>query len=591
MNYQIFELFLPICAIVFSTLLIIVYFLKKRVNLTENKMYSVMLVCALIDSLLVFIEKGIAVNKTIDSFTPFLKFIVFILNKIDASTLVVLTSCLFLYIFVITLKPDNNTYKKVLYFSAICDSIFICMTFFLKLSIITDGTILSISGTALYPVYVACSLYILLSIIITLKNLKKITKKHIPLFVIIIIFFLQILIFTFNPYLTVISIFLTFSNYVMYYTIENPDVRILEELHKSKEVSDTANEEKTMFLYNMTQEIREIVNEINSSANDILDSNLVDENKDSARNIIATTSKFTTLTNDLLDISSVDTDNIKVYNNKYNIKNILKQVVSISNDKCKNKGLQFITNIDNNVPNELYGDSIGLKEVLNVILDNAYKYTNKGYVEFDVNTIIKNDVCRLIITVEDSGIGIKSGDINNLKVSNTSLAKANGLITKMNGTMLISSDFGGGTKVKIVIDQKIVVSDDVVITKYESIFNNINILTIDDSEAGLKIIDKLLNGTNIRIDKANTGKECLDKIRINKYDVVLLDENLEEISGLELMKKIKEVRNFNTPVILLTKDNSYEYNEEYVKVGFSDYLLKPLKKDELLDKINKYTKK
>ena len=178
-----------------------------------------------------------------------------------------------------------------------------------------------------------------------------------------------------------------------------------------------------------------------------------------------------------------------------------------------------------------------------------------------------------------------------LNVSNTSLAKANKLIIKMNGTMLISSDFGVGTKIKVVLDQRIEINTNSEIAKYDNIFNNINILTIDDSEAGLKIIDKLLNGTNIKIDKANTGKECLDKIRINKYDVVLLDENLEEISGLELMKRIKEVRNFNAPVILLTKDNSYEYNEEYLKIGFSDYLLKPIKKDELINKINEYKKK
>ena len=124
-----------------------------------------------------------------------------------------------------------------------------------------------------------------------------------------------------------------------------------------------------------------------------------------------------------------------------------------------------------------------------------------------------------------------------------------------------------------------------------SIFDDIKILSVDDSEAGLKIIDKLLSGTNIMIDYANTGKECLDKIKTSKYNLVLLDEELEEMTGIDLMKKIKEVRNFNTPVIFLTKDNSYEYNEEYSKVGFSDYLLKPLKKDELINKIDMYTKK
>ena len=118
-----------------------------------------------------------------------------------------------------------------------------------------------------------------------------------------------------------------------------------------------------------------------------------------------------------------------------------------------------------------------------------------------------------------------------------------------------------------------------------------NLLTIDETDTGIKIVNKLLKGTKIKNDVANTGKEAIDKIKVNKYDVILLDEELSNISGIELMKKFKEIRNFKTPVILLTKDNSYEYNEEYLKVGFRDYLLKPLKKDVLLNKINEYVRK
>ena len=393
-----------------------------------------------------------------------------------------------------------------------------------------------------------------------------------------------------NPGLLLITAAETFITVIMYFTIENPDMKLLEEVHKSKEISDNANEEKTLFLYNMTQEIRNTTSEINNHADLILDSDSLEESKDSARSIKATTSKFTSMTNEILDVSKIDSANIKVYNNKYKIKNILKQVVNIYTDICKNKELKFITNIDHDIPETLYGDSIGLKEVLTIILNNSIKYTQKGYIELDINTIIKNDICRLIITIEDSGTGIKSEDINKLKVDDKSLSKANKLITLMNGTMLISSNYGIGTKVKIILDQKIALDKDDEISKYDTVFDDINILMIDDSEAGIKIIEKLIKGTNIKMDSSNTGKDCLSKIKVNKYDIILLDEELSGISGLELIRKIKEIRNFNTPIILLTKDNSYEYNEEYLKLGFNDYILKPVKKDELLTKINKYTK-
>ena len=198
----------------------------------------------------------------------------------------------------------------------------------------------------------------------------------------------------------------------MFFTIENPDMKLLEEVHKSKEISDAANEEKTMFLYNMTQEIRNTTNDINANADMILDSESFDEIQECAREIKGITSKFNSMTNELFDVSKIDAANIKVYNNKYNIKNILKEIVTTYDKKCNGCGVELRVNIDHDVPEILYGDSIGLKEVINIIMDNSIKYTKEGYIEFDVNTIIKNDICRLIITVEDSGMGMKSEDIN-----------------------------------------------------------------------------------------------------------------------------------------------------------------------------------
>ena len=296
------------------------------------------------------------------------------------------------------------------------------------------------------------------------------------------------------------------------------------------------------------------------------------------------------MTNKILDISQVDSANIKTYNSKYNIKNVLRQIINIYSDSCKSKELKFRTNIDHDVPELLYGDGIGLKEVLTTILNNSVKYTKKGFIELNVNTIIKNDICRLIITIEDSGIGIKSEDINTIKNNNGPLSEADKLITLMHGAMLVSSSYGLGTKIKIILDQKMEIQKNVEIEKYEKILNDIKLLAVDDSEAGLKIIEKLLKGTRIKLTKAKTGKECIDKIKISKYDLILLDEELSQITANELIVKIKEIRNFKTPVVLLTKDNNYEYNEEYIKNGFAGYILKPLKKEAFINKINEFTK-
>ena len=455
-----------------------------------------------------------------------------------------------------------------------------------------DTSKMYVYGQAIDALKLFLGSYLIIWGILVLMNIKVIIqKKYIPIITIIATVILSVIIQSYDPSILISTVCGTIICYTMYHTIENPDLKLLREAHQAKEISDNANEEKTLFLYNMTQEIRSITNKINDDTDVILDSKDYEEIYDSARDIKANTSKFNNMTNEILDMSYVDASTIKVYNEKYNIKLLLRQIVSVYGDICKNKELKFSTNIDHTIPDSLYGDGISLKEVLNTILNNSVKYTNKGFIELSVNTITKGDICRLIITIEDSGNGIKSEDINKIKVDNKSLAKAYKMITLMNGTMLISSDYGIGTKVKIILDQKIGEVEVSEASKYESNFDNISILSVDDSESGLKIIEKLLKGTNIKLDLANTGKECLDKIKINKYDLILLDEELSQISGLELIKKITEIRNFKIPVILLTKSNSYEYDEEYLKLGFSDYLLKPIKKEELLLKIDKYTKK
>ena len=486
-------------------------------------------------------------------------------------------------------KKNDQTIEKLKKITKIVYGISIVLLLFLKMNLFNEDGMNYSYGPAVNLVYVMSAITSLLSfahLLINFKNIKN--RKNIPIIAFLLLMGGTAIIQILFPQITLATSVEALVIFIMFHTIENPDMKLLQELHNSKEISDNANEEKTLFIYNLTQEIRSISNAIDDDADYILDSKNWDETYGCARNIKFNSAKFITMTNEILDISQVDSSTIKVYNNKYNIKNILKQIVNVYGDLCKNKELKFITNIDHNIPEQLYGDGIGLKEALTTVLNNSVKYTEKGYIELNVNTIIKNDICRLIITIEDSGIGIKSEDINNIKVSDNSISKAHKLITIMNGAMLISSEYGIGTKIKIILDQKLAAVENTEVKKYTEDLENIKVLAVDDSEAGLKIIEKLLKGTKISLTKATTGKECIDKIKTNKYDLILLDEELSQISASELITKLKEIRNFNVPVVLLTKDNSYEYNEEYLKQGFVGYILKPLKKDTIINNIKDF---
>ena len=594
-----------IYSLFYSVLLNIVYFARKRLVTFENKIFEKLMITNLIGVILAIGSYFTIVN--IDKYPIFnvivsKGYIVYLLTWITLFSV---------YIFAISIDDSKNRKKKI---NRIIKGFSILYVIFLIVIIIkplyyhnAGGAVYSY-GPSANVMYVVSSVYIAIWIVRLIINYKKIRdKKYLPIFAFMLLGVVVIIIQKSHPELLLMTSMETFIVFLMYHTIENPDMKILEEVHRAKEISDNANEEKTMFLYNMTNEIRNITKDIDYSADDILDETSnkkvdVEVINDAAREIKGSTAKFTTMTNEILDINSIDSASNKVYNDKYNVKLIIKELVTVYSKKCNVKNIAFRPSIASDIPEYLYGDSVGLKQVLDIILDNSVKYTSSGYIEFNVNTIIKNNIARLIITVEDSGTGMKAEDIikvfnkkndrneDSLNLNNN-LYNAKALITLMGGTIIPSSIYGTGTTMKIVLDQKVAKESDEKLDKYEEVYDKKKILLVDDNISTEKIISKLIKGTNIKLDYVSLGKEALDKIRgKEKYDLILLDEVMDPLDGVTIMKKFKDIRNFKTNVILLTRNNEYEYNEEYLTYGFSGYLLKPISKDKLFEIIDKYLK-
>ena len=594
-----------IYSLFYSVLLNIVYFARKRLVTFENKIFEKLMITNLIGVILAIGSYFTIVN--IDKYPIFnvivsKGYIVYLLTWITLFSV---------YIFAISIDDSKNRKKKI---NRIIKGFSILYVIFLIVIIIkplyyhnAGGAVYSY-GPSANVMYVVSSVYIAIWIVRLIINYKKIRdKKYLPIFAFMLLGVVVIIIQKSHPELLLMTSMETFIVFLMYHTIENPDMKILEEVHRAKEISDNANEEKTMFLYNMTNEIRNITKDNDFSADEILDETSnkkvdVEVINDAAREIKGSTAKFTTMTNEILDINSIDSASIKIYNDKYNVKLIIKELVTVYSKKCNVKNIDFRPSIASDIPEYLYGDSVGLKQVLDIILDNSVKYTSSGYIEFNVNAIIKNNIARLIITVEDSGTGMKAEDIikvfnkkndrneDSLNLNNN-LYNAKALITLMGGTIIPSSIYGTGTTMKIVLDQKVAKESDEKLDKYEEVYDKKKILLVDDNISTEKIVSKLLKDTNIELDYVSLGKEALDKIRgKEKYDLILLDEVMDPLDGVTVMKKFKDIRNFKTNVILLTRNNEYEYNEEYLTYGFSGYLLKPISKDKLFEIIDKYLK-
>ena len=594
-------IFFSIEALFYLGLLLLVYFKKKVFKSRENKIYSILVIVTFIELLTEII---------LDIVGPLYQAI----PKISYSVakiyciFIILWNCLLCtYVFLVALKMKNkerysSSTKTLLISFGIALSLASAL---LPINFYYSGKIAYTYGPSVNVVYISAIVYSLIGVFCLLWNTKEWKdKRFIPVIILVTLGSLCSYIQYMNPGLLLATAVHSFITFIMYFTIENPDVKMIEEYHKAKEIADNANEDKTMFLYNMTNDIRAITKDINNDANNAileLDSKKIDKDymSECLRGIKENTARFTTMTNEILDVSSIDNANIKVYDEKYNIKLLLRRLVTLYNDKCKEKNLTFRSDIDSTLPEYLYGDSLGLKNVLTSILDNSVKYTSNGYVELNVSTIIKNNIVRLIITIEDSGIGISPDKLDTIFYKNreeidgsnikNNLYTAKKLITLMGGTIIASSNYNEGTTMKIVLDQKLGEQYDEKLNKYENTYDKKRILLVDDNISTNKIISKLLKDTNIELDYVGLGKEALDKIRSKeKYDLILLDEVMDPLDGKTVMKKFKDIRDFNTKVILLTRNNEYEYNEEYLKYGFAGYLLKPINKDKLLEIIDKY---
>lgn len=582
---------LLIVSFIYTMLTSIVYFSKNRINNSENAVYEKLLSITPIGLLLEIGCNVTAIYKMNELVSSIISriYLIFILVWLTTFTLYILT--------ITKYKGDKLTeYKNSkIRKSIIIGSIFsILLLIFLPIDFVLEKNSAYLGGMGIVFLLAITFLLIILDFILFIKYFKNMTfREKVPMFLLLLLIGGLLLVNNIAPEIQIISSSFALITVIMYFTIENPDKKLLEEIHTSKKIADAANEDKSMLIYNMMNEVKSIASDINKSSEVILNSNNLEENRFFAREIISSNNKLYSMANNIYNIDVIDDINVKTVKNKYNIKLLLKEVISKNKELFEDKDISFRFNIDSNLPNTLYGDSINLKNVLNTIIGNSYKYTDKGYVELSVNAIFKKDIVRLIIKIEDSGIGIKAEDLDKCLNKNTkdqnSLYGARKTINIMGGNLLISSEYNKGTIVTIILDQKIYTNNNK--DNYDNYVNNKKILIIDDNNSSIKLISKILDKHNILYNSSNLGKEALDRIRKgDKYDLILLDEDMPYMNGISVMNKFSKIKGFGTKVILLTKNSNIIYDDIYKDSGFSDYIIKPIDKDDLMNKINKYLK-
>lgn len=595
-------LILPIATLLLSLLLIFIYFSKKRVNNFEIKIYSKMIIVNFLYSIMAIIIYAYA--KLVGD-----NFIISLFQKIYMSLMLLLIVFLVEYNFrIISMKKSFS--KVIDYFLVTTAIIFIVLMFIAPLNVINHGNIIDGNGLSYNILIIAAAFYLIIisitSIIIFIKNSNNIVK-NIPVISLIILYILGFILRTYCPSVIFETFLFTYMLFIMYFTIENPDLKMVNQLLRNKELVEDQIEDKSSFLFEMSQSVKrpaKNILELTKTYDKV--EHEIDKN-DVVRAIGENANELIFRTNNILDVSSMDASKIKVVTEEYNLNNLISEIEVLLKNRINDKKIDFNINVNKNVPNRLFGDSIRLKQVLMSILINAVENTNKGYVNLSIDSITRYDVARLIIKVEDTGLGMSIDKINEILSDSKELDVRNAekiekldvdlpvaikIIKLLNGNINIRSTEKLGTSVDVVIDQLYKFDDlsdiEKALEKYSSdVYGRKRILIVDDDKEEIFKIKGYLSKYNFDVNSSMIGKECIDRIRTGElYNLIIIDDELGNNSAINILNKLNEMKNKVPLIVMLDKDKEH-FKEKYKDEGFKDYILKENLRDEINRIINK----
>ena len=588
---------------IFIILLVAIFFSKEKISSKENTVFKYILIANVLEYL-IEIPLQILV-RTIDINS----ILVDIFCRLYLVSITISYIIFTLYVFIICFNNKKESYNKsirnIKIILLILEAIVVMFLLILPFAKHNAGLKMYIDGSAVSLlvgfIFSQLVVYIIL-LLLNFKNLKN--KKYLPIYFIIICLIFMVVLNSIDPSILISSAITTFICYTMFFTIENPDTKMVEQLERNKKLIEQGNEDKSNFLFRMSQEVKKPIDDIIRVNKIIEDSEDIETMKKYSKYIDYNSKELKSIINNVLDVTKMDTYNIKMIDSTYNVYNIFTELFS-KYENVIDKNIEYRYNISKNIPKILYGDPVKIKQVVTTIIENSVKYTKHGFIDINVDSIVKNDVCRLIISIEDSGIGMTIDKVNKLLTVAESLSDEDLIkLDKMNldinivskivrllgGQLIIKSEEHVGSEFIITIEQRIKSDDKNSEDKYVKLFSNKKrVLLVDDKQQDLNIISDYLDKYNVDVIKLMYASECIDRINNNqKFDLIIVDDEMKPTTGINLLQQLKENKKFNIPVVILLDENKEAIKEHYIEDGFCDYILKKELNKELDRVIKKF---
>lgn len=606
-----YYLLTPCCFLIYIIFLLLLFYIKKYEETLENTYFSLLSKL----NLLGLIIEIICIELDFSGISKSSLIIIFV-NKLYFAYLFFWISIFTKYFHLITYRNNyasddeyisQNSKKNIFFFLETL--LFLIIMFFAPYNIGTNNMSHRFNGSLAFFLYIYEILNTLYYFILIIKNYKHIREKK----------YFQIVVATIGTTIIIVlqmlyqdlylqTAFYTILCYMLYFAIENPDLQELKKIEIANKEIRAISKEKNKFLEIMSHKIRTPLSIIKGCSELLKDENISKDAKENVDDIIKASNNLIEIIDSVINVTKASTSKIEIVNKNYSLKEILYELEKIAKTRLDSKPIEFVCYYEKNIPDILYGDQLRVKQCILNLLTNAIKYTDEGKIYFSVCAKNINNTCKLTISVNDTGRGIKKESLEKLfnkferldnegtEIEGTGLGLAltKNLVELMGGTISCESVYKKGSNFVINIEQRIIKMVDDKKDIKETIeyldFHQKKVLVVDDGVLSSKILKKKLEKYNLNVVTLQDPTLCINTIKENKFDLILLNDIMSKMTGKEIFSKLKKMDNFKTPVVVIKANAIMGTKEKYLNFGFNEYISKPIEDAELINILKKFLK-